>query len=188
MNWFQSMTAAQKPPRNINNNKQRKTRTNGGEKLMRTRTEVYFWVFFIVRRAGPGRHGYGWRGGPPESHQTNFFSASCRPWAEAAWQPCGNTGESQRTKMNDVFSSTTTLVVLKTFMLLQGLKQCFPNIFATKYQKSIKSLSQNLFFYVCHIPLNPPLEYLKFILWKLGAHFTKHLIWFNHCLSVQSVQ
>lgn len=80
------MAAAPKPPRNINNDTRQKTGTNGGEKLIRARAEVYFGVkfFFIVRRAGPGRHGCGWRGGPPEFPQTNSSSASCRPWAGAA--------------------------------------------------------------------------------------------------------
>lgn len=143
MNWFQSMTAAPKPPRNINN-KQLETRTNGGEKLMRARTEVYFWVFFIAWRVGPGRHGYDLRGGPPEFPRTNSFSASCRPWAEAAWQPCGNTGENQETKINDAFLSTTILVIYEYSCLWPN--QCFWNIFKNKFQKLINFAEESFLF------------------------------------------
>lgn len=45
LNWYPSMTAAPKPPRNINSDTWQKTGTNGGEKLIRARAEVYFGVF-----------------------------------------------------------------------------------------------------------------------------------------------
>lgn len=58
-----------------------------------------FFFLLIMMRVGRGHRDYVWRGGPPEFLRTNFVSASCMPWGEAAGQPCGNTVKDRKKKL-----------------------------------------------------------------------------------------